>query len=65
VITGSALICDAGSGVSTGSGSDRVSRDHKIELAATLTRSLPLPVQTSAIKLGSLPITEALQRRGR
>jgi hypothetical protein len=33
--------------VSTGSGSDRLSGDNKIELARSLTRSLPLPVLAS------------------
>jgi peptidyl-prolyl cis-trans isomerase B (cyclophilin B) len=51
----SALICDARHGVSTGSGSDRVSGDNKIELASSLTRSLPLPVLTSSLKLGHYP----------
>ena len=41
------LICDVSHGVSTGSGSDRVSGDDKIELDGGLTRSLPLPVLTS------------------
>jgi hypothetical protein len=49
--SGSAL-CDARRGVSTGSGSDRVSGDNKIELTENLTRSLPLPVLTSSVKLG-------------
>ena len=49
---GSALICDARHRVSTGSGSDRVRCDNKIELTEKLTRSLPLPVLTSSVKLG-------------
>jgi hypothetical protein len=49
---GSALICDARDGVSTGSGSDRVRCDNKIKLTGNLTRSLPLPVLTSSVKLG-------------
>jgi integrase len=39
-------------GVSTGSGSDRVSGNDKIEFAKSLTRSLWLPVLTSSVKLG-------------
>src|SRR5260370_32589067 len=38
----------AGNGVSTGSGSDRVSIDLRVEIARTVTRSLPLPILTSS-----------------
>jgi len=53
---GSALICDARHGVGTGSGGDRVAGDNEIELAMTLTRSLPLPVLTSSIKIAHYPM---------
>ena len=48
---GGVLICDAGHGVSTGSGSDRVSIDVHARDVRTATRSLPLPVLT-LIQLG-------------
>jgi len=62
----STLICDARHGVGTGSGSDRVSDDNKIELAGSLCcapspnlsqreRREPFPVLTSSIKLGHDP----------
>ena len=51
----SALICHARHGVSTESGSDRVSGNDKIEFAKSLTRSLPLPVLTSSVQLGNYP----------
>jgi len=59
---GSALICDARHGVGTGSGSDRVAGDNEIELAMTLTRSLPLPVLTSSIKIAHYPMRWRIQK---
>ena len=43
---------DASHGVSTRSGSERVSGNDKIEFAKRLIRSLPLPVLTSSVKSG-------------
>ena len=56
------LICRARHGVSTGSGSDRVPGDNKLELATSLPRSLPLPVLTSYIKLGNCRTATAVAR---